>query len=441
MTDRQAVAARDAPARPEAPTAGRPRSRWLAAARLLWAVMTVLLVGFAVASTPLYVEQAAALAGTTSGSAVSPAALRAGLQELGLSTGFYALYLTLFAVLFSLVYCAVGAILFWRAGHEPAPLLISSWLVIFGTTFTPLTIPLTRLLEQGHPLWGLLYGLVGSLGFASFFLLFYLFPDGRFVPGWTRWLALLFVAFFIVISIFDDTPLDPDTWPPVLGIPFYLAWLGAMIYAQVYRYRRVSTPMQRQQTKWVVFGLTAAIVGFFGAGAIDEIVPLLKAPGAAALLYDLAFGTTLFVGFSLVPVTIAVAVLRYRLYDIDLLINRALVYGALTGTLLAVYFGSVVVLQNLLRALTGQESNLAIVVATLAAAALFQPLRRHLQAGIDRRFYRRKYDAARTLAAFSARLQEEVELSRLTDELLTVVNETMRPAHVSLWLRRPERKP
>jgi hypothetical protein len=134
------------------------------------------------------------------------------------------------------------------------------------------------------------------------------------------------------------------------------------------------------------------------------------------------------------PVAIAVAILRYRLYEIDTLINRTLVYGALTAALVAVYVGSIVVLQGLVRALTGQESQLAIVASTLAVAALFNPLRHRIQGFIDRRFYRRKYDAAKTLEAFSAKLRDETDLDALNVELVGAVRETMQPVHVSLWL-------
>jgi hypothetical protein len=137
---------------------------------------------------------------------------------------------------------------------------------------------------------------------------------------------------------------------------------------------------------------------------------------------------------------LAVAILRHRLWDIDLLINRALVYGSLSATLALTYVGSVVLLQGLVRTLTGQDSELAIIASTLAIAGLFQPLRRVLQSFIDRRFYRRKYDAARTLETFSARLRDEVDLSTLTAELVGVVDDTMRPSSVSLWIRPPSSK-
>jgi hypothetical protein len=141
------------------------------------------------------------------------------------------------------------------------------------------------------------------------------------------------------------------------------------------------------------------------------------------------------IGLVGLPVAIGIAIFKYRLYEIDLLINRTLVYGALTAMLVAVYIGSIVALQGFLRALTGQESQLAIVASTLVIAALFQPLRRRIQSFIDKRFYRRKYDARKTLEAFSAKLRNETDLDALGDDLVGVVRETMQPAHVSLWLQ------
>jgi hypothetical protein len=168
----------------------------------------------------------------------------------------------------------------------------------------------------------------------------------------------------------------------------------------------------RRHDRLFVLWFSLALVGLVAAGALVFTVPLMG-----------------------LPIAVGVAILRYRLYDIDLLVNRTLVYGSLTALLGATYLGGVVLMQGAFRALTGQESQLAIVASTLLIAALFVPLRRRVQSFIDRRFYRRRYDAARTLQNFSTRLREKTDLDSLDSELLGVVRETVQPAHVSLWLR------
>ena len=206
--------------------------------------------------------------------------------------------------------------------------------------------------------------------------------------------------------------------------------------AQVYRYRRVSTSRERQQTKWVVFGFSIGIIGFLLVIVLGNA--FLPAAGLqSSVLRTLVAGTLIYGFLLLVPISIATAILRSRLYDIDVLINRTLVYVTLTATLALIYIGSIIVLQSLLRSVINQNSDVAIVVTTLVIYALFQPLRSRIQSIIDRRFYRKKYDAARTLAAFSATLRQEVDLDQLREQLLAVVQETMQPEHVSLWLRPP----
>jgi hypothetical protein len=209
---------------------------------------------------------------------------------------------------------------------------------------------------------------------------------------------------------------------------------GALIFLQIYRYRRVSTSVQRQQTKWVVLGVTAAVGVLLGAFAGILPIAFLNPSFHNTIFYNAVVGIIFAVAFLLIPLSIGFSILRYRLYDIDLLINRTLVYGTLTVSLALVYVGLIFALQSLFQGMFHQNNGVAIVISTLAIAALFQPLRRGLQRVIDRRFYRRKYDAAKTLEAFSATLRNEVDLSQLSEQLIAVVQETMQPAHVFLWV-------
>jgi hypothetical protein len=214
----------------------------------------------------------------------------------------------------------------------------------------------------------------------------------------------------------------------------------AALFSLILRLRRGGAD-ERQQLKWFLFAAVPAVVCLSVVLLQDMLYNLtteLLSGSTVELLPWAVWNYILYVAmFALliVPVFTYIAILKYRLYEIDIIINRALVYGSLTAMLLALYFGGIVVLQRVFVALTGQRSTLAVVASTLLIAALFTPLRRRIQAFIDRRFYRRKYDAAKTLEAFSAKLRDETDLEALNSELVGVVRETMQPAHVSLWLR------
>jgi hypothetical protein len=209
-----------------------------------------------------------------------------------------------------------------------------------------------------------------------------------------------------------------------------------ILIAQVYRHHHAFNPLQRQQTKWILFGGSVTVIIIVGLTVPLYLFPSL---GQAGSFYQLVIGPVYLVITLIFPLSLGIAILRYRLWDIDIIIHRTLVYITLTVLLAAAYFGLVFALQFLLRGLISQTSGVAIVVSTLAIAALFQPLRHRIQRLIDRRFYRRKYDAARTLAAFSATIRDEVDLNQLCTKLTAVVEETMQPAHVSLWLCPPKR--
>jgi hypothetical protein len=203
--------------------------------------------------------------------------------------------------------------------------------------------------------------------------------------------------------------------------------LIAVSVASLLMRRLYARGVERQQTKWFTYTSAVAASGAILQYIISEPLELLWLGGVGHAL--------VLTGLAGMPISMGIAITRYRLYDIDIIINRTLVYGPLTATLVALYFGGIVLLQRMFVVLTGQKSTLAVVASTLVIAALFTPLRRRIQSFIDRRFYRRTYDARKTLEAFSTKLKNETDLHALSDDLVAVVRETMQPAHVSLWLR------
>jgi hypothetical protein len=240
------------------------------------------------------------------------------------------------------------------------------------------------------------------------------------------------------------TPADVPSWLHVIWSCGYPVLYLSALAVQVYRYRRVSTARQRQQTKWVVYGFAVALSANILYWIVLPIaVPPFLSPQALhamTLLYPVIAYPLYELATIALPVSFAIAIQRHQLFDVDVLIKRTLVYGSLTLLLAAVYLGSILTMQQLVRAVPGQgaqaeQNPIVLVVSTLLIAALFTPLRRGIQAAIDRRFYRAKYDAARTLERFAATLRSEVDLGALQTNLVDVVQETMQPAHISLWLR------
>jgi hypothetical protein len=410
------------------------RGRWLLAARVAWVAVAITVLAIILFSIPSSFEHyrsvCTAASEVCSERAVgqpTPEGVRA-LREMGVSVRSYALFNVVVEKIFQLVWFAVGAIIFWRRSDNPMALLTSLFLVSFGPVSVIPTAAYTLISSQ--PAWWLPVRSVEIVGNVCSVLFFFLFPGGRFAPRWTRWLAVAFIAFQLSTSLFAQL----YSRSPALETVSFLVFLGivvSLVWSQIYRYRKVSSPAQRQQTKWVVFGTTLGVAGTF---PLQLPVDLSLVGGDTPLtLLFLKMGFAL--SFMLVPLSSGVAVLRSRLFDVDVLINRTLVYGLLTATLVGLYFGLIVVLQRLLVALTGQRYTLAVVASTLLIAALFNPLRRRIQSFIDRRFYRKKYDARKTLEGFSAKLRDETDLDALSEDLVGVVRETVQPAHVSLWLR------
>ena len=309
---------------------------------------------------------------------------------------------------------------------------------IYGLVINPGSLPLARAM-----VWPQTWMWVPGSALILFFVPLY-FPNGHLLSS--RWRPVLWLATFFCVSTAGFQAVVPGKVSGVSGVtnPLGIAALRPAVgtvevilllfpvvvflsvASLVVRFWR-SRGEERQQMKWITYAAGAMFAMLLLTILLDVVVPTSALAKAADPLTGAVFAG--------IPVAVGVAVLKYRLYEIDLIINRTLVYGSLTATLALVYVGSVVVLQGAFRVLTGQESQLAVVASTLAIAALFNPLRRRVQAFVDRRFFRRKYDAAQILTAFSTKLKDETDLGALNNELVGVVRETMQPAHVSLWLR------
>ncbi len=407
---------------------------WLLGRRGWWSLLLALAI--TAASAPILFEQYGTLCFGAPESCLERAQLTPeGLRELegvGISLETYAWLSVGVGVATRLVWMAVGALVFALRSGDRMALLVAFFLVSFGTaTFATESVDA---LVSAHYAWWLPARGLQILGEVVTVLFFLTFPDGRFVPRWTPLLAVVFLAFQIPTDLSPDIYSGSNFLETAQSLVFVCFVLG-MIGSQLYRYRNVSVPDQRRQTKWVVFGTTLAL-----SLLLFVLAPLFFfAPGVARTSPFVLFliGNVFPLVMLLIPLSVGVAMLRSGLFDIDVVINRTLVYGSLTAVLVLVYVGGVVLLQAVFRTLTGQESQLAVVASTLTIAALFGPSRRRVQGFIDRRFYRGKYDAARTLEAFSDRLRDEVDLGVLTGNLVGVVRETMQPTRVSLWLRDP----
>jgi hypothetical protein len=395
--------------------------RMLVLARLGWLAAVVVTLGLAAAGfvvgfrNPELISQQAVLQAVTDAGIPIRVVLAVGL------------------VLPMVAFSATGLFLFCRKSDDWMAMLFALMLVTLGAFATRSLWAL----ERAEPQLRVPVRIVSLAALALLVLLCCLFPDGRFVPGWAK---LLVAAVIPVLAAQPDLPLavlrlpDPvvevSTWRWRLMAGTVGGLLGLGCVAQAYRYRRVSTPVQRQQTKWIIFTVGAVILVLLVAIIIPStVVSTTSSWFAWAMLATIPL-------FVLFPVAITNSVIRYRLYDIDRLISRTLVYGLLTALLAGVYACVVLVLGQLFGGGVGRDPpSWAVAGATLAVAALFQPARRRIQAVVDRRFNRRKYDATKMVEAFSAHMRDEVDLEVLSAELLAVADQAMQPTKASLWLR------
>ncbi len=375
---------------------------WLIVARAVWLALVVPSLGLFLANLFAYDQQlqracVGPLLCNLTG-ALTARELQA-LPTIGFSASGYAALLTISLAIIVSLWCGVGFLIFWRRSDDWLALLAAFFLVMFS--ITPAGNNPGFVLIFAYPFLALPVSLVSFLGQVSINVFFLFFPNGRLFP---RWMGLILLL-VIIDAFLNNFPSPKSTfetnWPAWLKLLDTLVLAGVIVYSQIYRYRRVSTPLQRQQTKWVVLGVTAAVGILIGTIAIPSFFFLSN---INQIVIGVIINYIFYCAFLLIPLSIGFSILRYRLYDIDVLINRTLVYGTLTAILTLTYVGLILALQSLTHALTGQAGNQPVVIvgSTLVIAALLQPLRHRIQRVIDRRFYRRKYDAARTVVAFSA---------------------------------------
>jgi hypothetical protein len=407
----------------------RLQGRWLVLARLGWVLIALLSSFlFAMGTAAQYHRISIPCIDVPIDEQASCWQTEYALAQLGFTWDDFAAYATATSILGIVPLVLVGWFIFWRKSEDLFSLFFSLGLIAFGSL--AINLNLRQDLVSAYPSLNVPAEFVNFLGNLFIGLVPFLFPDGRFVPRWTRWLAILWIGRSLYFFIANAAPHFGNSFvTETLDLAIF-PFLAAAIYALVFRYRHYSDLTQRQQIKWVVFG---GVIVIPTSGVLFALMRLWE-PGFFDLFVFGIFTPIYYLSFLFLIVCLGTSILRYRLWDIDVLIRRTLVYTVLTAMLALVYFGSVVLLQTLFEGLTGQRSPAAIVISTLAIAALFTPLRRRLQDAIDQRFYRRKYDAARALADFSLAARNETDLESLTDQMVDIVEKTMQPERVTLWI-------
>jgi hypothetical protein len=417
-----------------APTGPRLRGRWLGLARLAWLAVALTATGMMLMTVVSNFSAWARASDADCNQAGDAAAVAACLADNHAQLAFFGsyqnvgLYYGLGQVVEMLPGIVMGFFIFWRRSDEPYAQLFALMLVLSSIFIADGIVQ--AVFQNNFPaLWPLanfLYNLAGWL-----LVLLYRFPDGRFQPPVLRWAAVGWVLLLLGAYLFPNTLLNYYNWPTIASQLVRPALALSIVFALVYRYQRVSGPSERQQIKWfVVRGAGVALV--YTAGLF---VWPLRQLGQTNLILNLTFLPLYYLAWAFFPIGLGVAILRYRLWEIDLIIRRTLIYSTLTGVLVLVYFGSVVVLEALAGLVLGDSrTSLVIVLSTLTIAALFGPLRARVQRGIDRRFYRSRYDAGRILAAFGSNLRHETDLPRLTGRVVEIVEAAMAPTHVTLWI-------
>jgi signal transduction histidine kinase len=391
--------------------------------RISWGILALILTGLLITAAPLrFAELSSACLELPCEAARLSTEGHAVLNQSGISSIAYAAYSLSTEVFVALVYLAASALIMWRPSENRFAVFAALMLPLFGIGVSESIYAI----EPGSPALIIALRLLNSLGFVSFFVACYLFPDGQFFPRWTRYLAAVWMVLEIPWA-FPDL-IEIPVW---LDIPLTLGLIASCLLAQVLRYKYRSEPAQRQQTKWVLFGLFVAITGFAAYGVPPLIFPAVVEPGLREVLFYLA-GRTL-VGLSLIalPVTIGIAIWRYRLWDIDLIVNRTFIYAILTGLMIATY----ALIAGSLGALFQARGNWLIsLVAAGGVAVLFQPLRIRIQQTVNRMMFGERDDPAAVLTGLARTLEAAVLPDEVLTKIIDTIRQTLRLPYASIQL-------
>jgi signal transduction histidine kinase len=410
------------------------RGHRLILARAGWLAVAALTISLFVASIPIEFAQlqlgCPTLACPSTGG-VTPVELRL-LEKYGISPEFFAAYGIALELVFALAFVGVAVLIFWRKSSDRQALFVSFALLLFGTATQSFAL---SALVEAQPRWGPLVDSLHFLGSASFSLFLFIFPDGRFMPRWTRWVALIWIAWLLPRYWFPDwPPSGSDTWLAWPNLFVWLSSLGSAVYSQIYRFRKISNRVQRQQTKWVVFGIAMGLALFIIVNiAVSSTAPV---PTSASDITTLMIGAALMNGaLLLIPLSIGIAILRYHLFDIDILINRTLVYGALTVSVVGIYVLVVGYLSVLFRTAGGQGQLAISILATGLVALLFQPLRDRLQRGINRLMYGERDDPYAVLSRLGQRLEATLAPEAVLPTIVETVKESLKLPYTAITLK------
>lgn len=395
------------------------RGRWLVVAHVIGIAVVALSILYFVITLPVEYARLHTVC-VQAGCDLTPVnALE--LHTLGLSVDFYATYFLVVDMVFTFVWFVVGAAIFWRRSNDRMALFAALFLITFGA------IAFSGAITTSGPVWFMLTACMLFAGNTSSFLFFYLFPNGRFVPGWTRWLALVIVM--VGFCLFFLPGLVLSHWLNSFRLAAFVVILVSGLFAQLYRYWRVSSRVQRQQTKWVVFGLTVAVIGTLG---IDISALLLH---LSHVLFVLAGSTFVLICQLLIPVTIGIAILRYRLWDINILINRTIVYSALTICVVGLY---VLVIGSLSTLFQVRGNLLISLIATGLIAVLFQPLRNRLQQSVNRLMYGERDDPYAVLSRLGKRLEATIATEAVLPTIVETVVQALKLPYAAITIKQDE---